>query len=193
MDNDLPERYLIKQIISEKSVIVESKNFVTSMGDGEQVHEEYFNLLLDKLESKQIISKSPNPFITEDIVTGLKLFSIMIYCSESVKLYKFLHEIFTTQSPRTLFKTIINTIQSDNIKESRNLASLEKIYEEIDNLFHLQLGKILLAISSPKQIHTMINNVFPPIYKYIEMIKMCLNYSNCEDVNKLIKELGNYL
>ena len=51
----------------------------------------------------------------EDVLTGFKTFSAIIYCSEPVALSKFLNVLPSTQSPRTIIRATVNTIQSDDI------------------------------------------------------------------------------
>ena len=84
------------------------------------------------------------------------LFSAIVYCSEPVALAQFLHSLLSTQSPRTIIRATVNTIQSGDIKNRESRKLINQFYLGLDSKFDFHLGKILLATASPSQIKTMI-------------------------------------
>ena len=129
----------------------------------------------------------------EDITTGVDIHSGLLYCSEfeSMQMYKFLHNLISTQSPRTILLATVNSIQSNKIKESENRKRLGHLYLDLDKKFHFQYGKILTAILSSSEIQTMMAQDWPYFIQHQQYIDKCLNGSNCQRSLDTMKDLGN--
>ena len=128
--------------------------------------------------------------IEEDVMAGLELFLISFHCSESTDIYKFLHNLISTQSPRTIIQTTVNTIQSDNIKERGSRITLGQFYMQLDKIFQFQLGNILSAMLPLSEIETMKDKDWPYFTHYQTAMDMCLNEHNCQMLTNITKDLG---
>ena len=121
----------------------------------------------------------------DDITTGFKLFSAMVYCSEPVALSQFLHNLISFQSPRTIIQATVNTIQSDNIKEVQNKKRMNKFYLALDNILKFQHGNILLALSSAAEIESLKAKDFPFFAHHSQELDQCLSDVTCNPVKNL--------
>ena len=118
------------------------------------------------------------------------LFSVVVYCSEPVALSQFLNSLLSTQSLRTIIKATVNTIQSENIKESLSKEQMNQFYLALDKIFDFQLGKILLAISSPPEIEAMMAKDWPFFTHFSQEIDQCLEEGSCRGVQDIVNTLG---
>ena len=118
------------------------------MCSGGQVKKGFYPKVFDLLDI-QIKGYKPVKTITEeDIETGFMLFSAIIYCSEPVALSQFLHNLLSTQSPRTIIHAAVNTIQSEDIKEILTRNLMNNFYLDLDKIFQFHLGKIDMATAT---------------------------------------------
>ena len=120
------------------------------------------------------------------------MFSNMIYCSESIPPYQFLHSLLSTQSPRTIIQATVNTIQSGAITNPMHRNIMKKFYLDLDQKFHFQLGKILLATVSRSELQTMMTKDWPYFTHYSQEIDQCLNNDSCHEVMDLVQSLGKH-
>ena len=118
------------------------------------------------------------------------IFSATVYCTETVPLYKFLYILISSQSPRTVIRALVNTIQADNIRERNNRKLLNQFFLALDKIFHFQIGKILLATSSLSQLQSMMAMDWPYFNHYSKEIDLCLNGSSCLEIMNLVQTLG---
>ena len=136
---------------------------------------------------------------TEDIETGFRKFSAIVYCSESVGLSQFLHILLSSQSPRTILQATVNTIMYGDLQESVSRKAVGKFYHALDKIFGLHFGKILLATRTEKYglgkgfIRDMLASDLPFLDLYKKDIKMCLDQESCKGVEDLIRSLGNLM
>ena len=91
------------------------------------------------------------PTNNEDIMIGLEVYSALVYCppEKEMKLFQFLNKLISTQSPRSIIQATVNTIQNNDIEDPTTRNVVNQFYLALDSIFHFQLGKILLALSSP--------------------------------------------
>ena len=185
---------IVSQTIQKKAKLIEYGTLNQTMCKGGQVRREKRSWLFDKmmvdLENK---SENQNKVIptNEDIETGYMILSAVVYCSESVTLAQFLHNLLSTQSPRTIIQATVNTIQSDDIKEYRNRRLVNSFYLALDNVFKFKLGQILLATASPSVLQGMVDKDWPYFAKFSQELEKCLNGTNCKGVMEQIQSLGN--
>ena len=139
---------VIKRTILEKAKLIENgKLDYTSMCSVGQIEPNHYSVITGlNIGLNNTTGGDAND---EDVLTGFMIFSIMVYCPESVALYQFLHSLLFTQSPRTIIQATVNTIQSLDIKELINRQRMHQFYLALDKIFHFQFGKILLATNSP--------------------------------------------
>ena len=117
------------------------------------------------------------------------IFSIMVFCSESVALSQFYHNLLSTQSPRTVIKATVNTIESGNLKQRISRGYINKVFLTLDNVFNFRLGKIYLATANILQLQSMMDKNNPYFTKYSQdKIDQCLSGTECT----IIQTLGKF-
>ena len=128
---------------------------------------------------------------TDDFVTGFKIYSILVFCNqETLKLGQFLYNIVTDTNLRTIIKSAVGTIELERVKERENKNLLFNFYKYLEETFNLQLGKILLGVSSQYQLREMLKKEFPYITKFSNEIDSCLRNNKCEQLNNLVNSQG---
>ena len=178
------------QNMTKEDIIFEKERIALQTHNSETCLEIQTNKLFNKMNTNVKKFNKVTNIVEEDFMTGFELFLISFHCSESTDIYKFLHNLISTQSPRTIIQTTVNTIQSDKIKERKNMITLGQFYLELDKIFQFQLGNILSAILSFSQIETMKDKDWPYFTHYQAAMDMCLNEHNCQMITKLTKDLG---
>ena len=179
---------ILKKAIQEKAkLILRGAIDYTTMCLYGQVKSEFYETLFDKIQLGITLKTTKITRVTEeDVKTGFRIFSTMIYCSEPVALTQFLHSLISIQSPRTIIRAIVNTIQSGDIQEDDNRKRMNEFYIILENIFQLQLGKILLATSSSSQLLGMIAKGLPYFTQYSKDNEQCNIGANCT----LLQSLG---
>ena len=81
---------------------------------------------------------------------------------------------------------LVNTIMSGNIKEFSVKGQVNKFYTVIDKIFKLEYGNILLASSSKKDLQNILDNEWPFLTNYTEMVKQCLLLGSCKSITDLV-------
>ena len=134
-----------------------------------------------------------NPVINdEDVETGFMIFTAIVYCPESVlKLYQFLHSLLSTQSPRTIIRATVHTIQSENLEGDTIKKMMNEVYLAMDKVFHFQYGKILLATTSLLELEAMMLKGRPYFTHYSKEIDQCLSGVSCKGLQDILLTLGN--
>ena len=187
--NNMTTDQIILQTLKHKGnrLKIRTIEYKTMCSKGEINHDKV-NVVFDGIS---LGLNEVNVTITDDDVkTGLMMFSAVVYCSETVALYQFLHSLLSAQSPRTIIQATVNTIQSDNIKQSQNRKRMKVFYRALDKVFHFHLGKILLAISSKLEIEAMMNKEWPYFDTHSKEIDQCLNGDSCQGVTNILHALG---
>ena len=89
----------------------------------------------------------------DHISIGLELYYQNIFCPvEVMKLYDFLQDLLSHETPRAIIQGVMNTIVSPKVKSSLSKNLLTDLYHTMDTLFNIQMGKIMLAIKSLDEI-----------------------------------------
>ena len=110
------------------------------------------------------------------------MYYAILFCNkETLELRQFLENVVSTQSPRALLLAIVNTLQSQKISW-RNKVFLGEIYRAVEKMFDLQLGKILIALSTPSQLISVMDHDLPYLSAYEKPIKRCLTDGKCQEV-----------
>ena len=174
-----------KQTISEENESINGSCFCERISDSQHLFDT-IDLDLKKTHD-DIVEDS---ITEEDIETGLKMYYAILFCNkEALELRQFLENVVSTQSPRALLLAIVNTLQSQNISW-RNKVFLGEIYGAVEKVFDLQLGKILIALSTPSQLISVMDHDLPYLSAYEKPIKRCLTDGKCQEVRTLIGSLG---
>ena len=182
---------ILKETIKEKDKLIRSGSIeYTTMCSHGQVESEHYSTIFNLINVSVISDSAKTPITDEDVNTGFMMFTAIVYCSEPVALSQFLHSLLSTQSPRTILQATVNTIQSDKVKE-KTRQLLNEFYQNIQNTFNLQHGKILLALSSASELESMIAKNRPYFTPYSQEIEQCLTGTNCQGVRDLIHSIGN--
>ena len=112
----------------------------------------------------------------EDRQNGFVIFVAIVYCPhilEELKLYKFVDDLLTSQSPGTIMRATINTIEAATLNEDLS-AKFNTFFKSLDKVFELHYGMILLASSSPSSVREMLaldRPYFPKDDKYVEQCR----------------------
>ena len=193
LDNKTQDE-IIKQAIQDKGVSKEA-NLNTDKCDslGGQTRPEFYPKVFSKFE-EQNRGNHKGGLITEDLKTGFMVFSAVIYCPKSAKetyqLYQFLDHLVAAESPRTMIRAVVNTIQSDALVEPENRRRINEFYLAIDKHFRFEYGKILVATATRTQLKDMLVENWPFFDNFRTELVGCLNGINCERVEDLINTLG---
>ena len=140
--------------------------------------------------------ESKGPVTNDDIVMGFELFHAIVYCPPLMmtKLFRFVNELISTESSRTVIQTMVNLFQSGVMKEDMaSFALAKEFYLVFAQTLQLQYGKVLLATGSKSQIQAVLDNDWPFFANYTEMVKTCLDDYRCEGLQDIFQMLGNIL
>ena len=117
----------------------------------------------------------------DDVKTGFMVYSSVVYCD---KLEMFLFNLITNETPKGIIKTIINTIESGNLKNFVTEAMVSEFYFVLKQMFHLKYEGILLAIPSAGHLD------LPYLLPYREEMDRCGNGTSCHNITQAINSLG---
>ena len=131
--------------------------------------------------SKSSTTENLNPS-DEDIETGLGLHFILSYCNEATNIGVFLFDLVSSEAPSTILQATINTLQSGNVRSWLGKQMMVDFYRQLDKLFHLHLGKILLEISSVPQLEAILAQGAPYIDAYRDEISRCVKENDCQEL-----------
>ena len=136
----------------------------------------YYDISYGVLTDSLTYTDTAHEDITEeDIRTGLEILASLRHCpDESVKIYGFIVNLLSTESPRTIIQSVVNTIEHGKI-EGITRDGLHEFYRSLDTIFQFQLGGILLAVSSRSQLQAMVDKDRPYFARYREQVDRCLS------------------
>ena len=139
--------------------------------------------------------KSFGSLNNQDIERGFNIFSSVIYCDYSVagKLVKFLHTLLSRETPRTIIKILINSIESGQLMEVVDPSMVTAFYSTLDSILHLQYGKVLLATAPRNHLERVLERGWPYFTNFSHHVSMCLNDTNCQGAFDLVNRLGEVL
>ena len=179
---------ILKTVLQKEKILEENRScHCERISDSRQ---SYLFDMIDLSLNKTNDDTSEDVITEDDIEAGLKMYYITMFCNkEALELRRFLETVVSTQSPRALLLAIVNTLQSGNISW-RNKVFLGNIYRAVEKMFDLQLGKILIALSTPSQLISVMDHDLPYLSTYEKLIKRCLNHGKCQEVRTLIGSLG---
>ena len=85
---------------------------------------------------------------------------------------------------------VVNTIELEKVKEAENRNLIFGLYQYLEKTFNLQLGKILLGVSSPSELREMLMRKLPYIMSFSNEIELCFANNNCKSLENLINLQG---
>ena len=127
----------------------------------------------------------------EAIREGFELYFTVLFCPvEGIQLYKFHEKLVTWQSAPTIIQTTVNNIGASSVKSSINLKSVNKFYKVIEDMFQLQLGKIVIAQSSQSELRILFSRRLPYLDRFGGEVEECTERDECEDLHRLVETLS---
>ena len=158
---------------------------------------------LDQIESDDLHSTFPKlvlfigaeemegPATADDVKTGLEIFHAVRYCPTLViKLFRFLDELLSTQSSRTIIQTFVNLFRSSDITDTTTFGLAKEFYFVLASTLQLQYGNILLATASKSEIQYIIDNDWPFFANSTDLVITCLEDLGCDKLQEFIQNLG---
>ena len=192
--NGMSRVQILTKTVQEKANMMINGSFQDiSICSHDQVQPQFYSQVFQDVTFGLKMNQSDDDISDEDVKTGFMIFYTIAYCSEStVKLFKFIHRVTSSETLRTIIKTVVNMIEDDrNLSKIRN--PLNNLYHVLEGMFNLQLGKILLATVSHQQLQIMIAKDWPYFTQYQPHVNECLNGTNCQTVMDLVNSLGTRL
>ena len=130
----------------------------------------------------------------DDAVTGLSLFYALAYCPvNDIKFYRFVDQLLSKESSRTVIQTFVNLFHSEVIKDPTWLKMAKYFYLDLAAVLDLQYGSVLLSTSSKSQLKTVIDNDWPFFTNNTDLVKDCLLNFNCKGVQDILQSLGKHI
>jgi hypothetical protein len=177
---------MLKHVLREKI-----RGYYRGCSASDQI--DYVEGQYDGIEKELVVSDGKQAITDDDILVGFQMFWALHNCEREVereKLYKFLHDLVSFESPKTIIQATVNTMQAKNIKEVGNRARLIQFFHSLDSFFQFNIGKILLATSSLEDVRNMIDEDWPYFTNYLAEVKQCIDGTSCRGVKDLVQTLG---
>ena len=102
--------------------------------------------------------KKKNNLTRETLIRGFTLRSTLLFCPlEGIEMYHFFRKISnsTKESAADIFHAVLNTL-SGEILNSLNIKSLNRFFRYLETKFNLQLGKIIVGLSSLEELELLL-------------------------------------
>ena len=108
----------------------------------------------------------------------------IVYCpSTTIKVFRFVGELISSGSKRTIIQTFVNFFQSRVMKEEGALLTMtNKLFKVLASTLDLQYGNIMLATTSNEK-----RKDLPFFADYSDMFGKC---AHCDANKDIFKELG---
>ena len=127
----------------------------------------------------------------EDVETGFELFQAIVFCpSDVLKLFRFVDQLLSTESQRTIIQSLVNLFQSGVMKDRTSFLKAKEFYLVLASNLQLQYGNVLLAALTKSQLQTVIDNDWPFFTDYTQLVKECLANSGCNNISEFPRKQG---
>ena len=149
-------------------------------------------MIFSKLDSQEIIPEDGIPS-EDDIRLGFTLFHTLRYCPgvKATKLFRFLNQLITNESARTIIHTVVNLFHSGFKTDEISFILAKEFYSTLAATLNLQYGNILMATHTKSQLQTVLSNDLPYFTNKTGLVENCLQKSRCDGVQEIIQTLGN--
>ena len=150
---------------------------------------------LDEEESKLDIVKIAEPKynVTETILeTTVKMYTYLTYCPPPMNFIwkNFYADLFERFSPRFILQTLSNfTTMNTGGTKKRNIPY--NLLSRLDKYLHLEFEKINLAMDKKSSLLLKIRSGL--LHKYATKFTPCANKKKCNELVKVLNELGDLL
>ena len=180
VENQLPF-HIIKDI-----QILEKKG-ICSTG---QVKPENQMEALSKLVANVNTYKIDVPPSKEDIKNGYELFQAIVYCpAMAIKLFRFVDQLLSSESSRTIIQTFVNLIQSGVLTDRTSFTLAKQFYKVLASTLDLQHGNVLLATSTNAHLKAA-RNGWPFFANNTDLVERYLQESHCDGIQDIFQNLG---
>ena len=188
---DMTEGQLLSQVIQEK---VQNISSLEKSGRCymDSIKSDYVEILFPELVSF-VDQGNPRQSITEqDIRTGIELFYAILYCPVmNIKLFRFVDQLLSFESSRTIIQTFINIFRTGVIQNQATLVSAKEFYKVLAATLNLQYGNVLLATSTRSQLQDVIDNDWP-FFMDTSLVKTCLFNNDCDKSQSILQKIGKF-
>ena len=189
---NMTEEEILDKVIHKKlrnSFFLENDGICTMGQVKTQNQKEVFSKLLSDMSMNET-QGSPSE---EDIETGYELFHVIVYCPTMViKLYRFVVQLLSNESPRTIIQTIVNLFYSGALTDVASSTLAKQFYHILTSTLDLQYGNVLLATMSNEDLQAVIRNDLPFFGNSTERIEKCFQGSNCDRIQGIFQSIGNH-
>ena len=155
------------------------------------VQENAFSQLISYENTNE--KRTDEPPSEEDIKTGYEIFHAVVFCPPTMvfKLLRFLDQLLSSETSRTVIQTFVNLFQSGTITDDETSFTLAKqFYKVLAKTFQLQYGNVLLATSTRSQLMAVLDNDWPFFTNNTDRVKTCLFDSDCEGLQGIVQKIG---
>ena len=144
-----------------------------------------------KLVSYKIADEQEGFASEEDVRTGYKLFHAISHCpTMTIKLFRFINQILSNESSRTILQTFVNLFHSGAITDEMSFTLAKQLYHQLAFTLNLQYGNVLLAMLTNGQLQTITRNGWPFFANNSDLVKKCLQESHCDGIWDIFQKLG---
>ena len=186
------EAEIIDETVKEKYAMMKSKTIDLDECVNGQIKSEKGPF--DKIDFGLKSTNFDGPISREDYVMGFKIYSIIVFCNpETLKLGQFLYNLASEENLSTIVKATVNTIELERVEEMKNRKQLFGFYAHLEKALDLQLGRIILALSSPKELNEMLAMKLPFTMPYSREIETCFNDNECSELSKAVNSQGKHV
>lgn len=191
-ENQMTRTELINEIIQKKTEMIKLADGTFEHDDvcsGGQVKPKYFDFV--GVDLGLISNRMYKETTDEDIELGFEAYAAQVFCpsEETQQMFLFVDNLIKTQSPRTLIKATVNTIESEKVKENANRKRIGQFYESLDEIFKFKFGKLLLAITSTSGLKRMREKEVPYFSSYEKKLDKCLEKDKCNKIERIVDDL----
>ena len=181
----------LKKVIHEKVKHIKmlEEDGMCSLG---RINTENQKDAFSKLVSYASTNDMEGPPSEKDIKAGYELFQAIVYCPPArvIKLFRFVDQVLSSESTRTIIKTFVNLFQSGAITEKTSFTLAKQFYNILASTLDLQYGNVLLATSTNLHLQAVLRNDWPFFANNSNLIEKCLQESICDGVQDIFKKLG---
>ena len=109
----------------------------------------------------------------EDVKIGFELFQTIVYCPSmmDVKFFRFVDQLLSSESSRTIIQTFVNLFQSGVIKDAKRYEPAKEFYNIMASSLEMEFGNILMATSKKAQLQAVLDNDWPFLTNYTDLVK----------------------
>ena len=185
---NMTEKEIWEDVIKRKmgNVKILEKEGMCSMG---QVKTQNLKEAFSKLVTYKITDEQEGFASEEDVRSGYKLFHAIAHCpTMTIKLFRFINQLLSNESSRTIIQTFGNLFHSEADKMSFTLA--KQLYHQLSFTLNLQYGNVLLAMLTNGQLQTLTRNDWPFFANNSDLVEKCLQESHCDGIEDIFQRLG---